>query len=1243
MSKNLGGNDELRRQTRLTTSKLAALLIGAAVITIGIAIAYTVFRIQAIQNDKGSELTAIADGKLDQIVNWRNERLGDGLVLQSNQPFVQSLKMYEVLPTVQARTDVHNWIEALETVYSYRSYLVFDQKGNLLFNDLTSPDPIGSQTPTNVQEALISGKVLLSDLYKLNDSDEIRMDVVAPVIDHDAANSVIAVIVLRIDPYQFLYPMIGDWPIQSKSGETVLFRKEGQNLVYLNSLRFKNDSAFTLVMPIDTPKLPAGLVIKGEEGIIVGVDYRGVPVIAAGRKVPDSTWYMVTKVDTSEAYAEVRFQAWILGIAILLVLALFTIGGTSLLRKGKELYDLELVKAESATAKIRQSYEMLFELANDIIVVVDDKGIIVDVNERTVEAYGYSQAELLGMHTDVLRVKPEIRDFRTIFEYLKEQDGVRYETFHRKKSGEEFPVEVSLRHYKNEGRDYILSIVRDISERRKADNLLKDNLNALQSIIQASPLAVITTDLVGNINVWSPAAEKIFGWTESEVMGKSLLEVFQRSPEGFQVFFKNLQKAGKPLQLEREWHKKDGSTIQVSFSASFILDYHGEVSGFLGIVADVTDLKKIEAENEKMAAERLQLLKRLKLQFERIPIGFILTDENLKVLDWNPQAEKIFGFSQDEMVGKSQFDTIIPSNQKELVEEIIRKVKDKRESEIVIHENVTKDGRRIQVEWHNTSLHDENGKFMALMAMAIDVTEKFESERLLRESEQKLRLFFDSNLIGIQFADIYGQMYSANDEMLRIIGYTRKDLEEGHIHWKKMTPPEFLPLEQKAIAQALKTGEVETYEKEYIRKDGKVIWVLIGFAIIDKEAGTTIAFVLDITQKKMAEQEFMAYHKLLDLVGEIGKIGGWDFDVATGAGTWTSEVAIIHDLDPLDPTNKDLGLTFYTPESKAQIEKAIATAIEKGTPYNLELELVSASGVHKLVRTIGLPLVVDGKVERMRGIFQDVTELKQAEAEVRKLNEELEQRVIERTNELVAANQELEAFSYSVSHDLRAPLRAIDGFSKLLIDEYKNDIPPEMLRYLEMIRGNTHNMSQLIDDLLAFSRLGRQTIQRNNVDIVKLVQGVVEKVKLEVQGREVEFVIKKLSDCHADDALLAQVYYNLISNAVKFTRVRAKAVIEIGSKKTIPRMSDGSTRPMTECYYVSDNGVGFDMRYYDKLFSVFQRLHKAEEYEGTGVGLAIVKRVIDKHGGLVWADSTPGSGSTFYFTIGKEESNDQSS
>jgi light-regulated signal transduction histidine kinase (bacteriophytochrome) len=200
------------------------------------------------------------------------------------------------------------------------------------------------------------------------------------------------------------------------------------------------------------------------------------------------------------------------------------------------------------------------------------------------------------------------------------------------------------------------------------------------------------------------------------------------------------------------------------------------------------------------------------------------------------------------------------------------------------------------------------------------------------------------------------------------------------------------------------------------------------------------------------------------------------------------------------------------------------------------------------------------------------------------------------------------------------------------------------MHYLQLIRNNTHNMGQLIDDLLAFSRLGRQPVQRNHVDIEKLVRNVIEQMTPELQDRKIDFVIKKLPECFADEKLLNQVIFQFDLKRIKFTRSKSQSVIEVGFKEAVPHLPDGTIEQVTGCYYVSDNGVGFDMRYYDKLFNVFQRFHKVEDFEGTGVGLAIVKRVINKHNGMVWADSTPGLGSTFYFTIGKEDNtNDQSS
>jgi len=240
--------------------------------------------------------------------------------------------------------------------------------------------------------------------------------------------------------------------------------------------------------------------------------------------------------------------------------------------------------------------------------------------------------------------------------------------------------------------------------------------------------------------------------------------------------------------------------------------------------------------------------------------------------------------------------------------------------------------------------------------------------------------------------------------------------------------------------------------------------------------------------------------------------------------------------------------------------------------------------------------------------------------EDQRVKAQLEERVAERTAQLAAANRELESFSYSVAHDLRSPLRAIDGFSRILLDEHAAALPAEAQRHLGLVRSNARQMARLIDDLLRFARLAREPLNRVRVDMADIARHCVE--ELQAQERTAAVVIEVLPAASADAAMLKQVWMNLISNALKYTRGKVDATVRIGCQAL-----DGA-------YYVSDNGVGFDMAYADKLFGVFQRLHRAEDYEGTGVGLAIVAQVVQRHGGRAWAHAQPGKGATFYFTLG---------
>lgn len=394
---------------------------------------------------------------------------------------------------------------------------------------------------------------------------------------------------------------------------------------------------------------------------------------------------------------------------------------------------------------------------------------------------------------------------------------------------------------------------------------------------------------------------------------------------------------------------------------------------------------------------------------------------------------------------------------------------------------------------------------------------------------------------------------------------------------------------------------------------------------------------------------------LLSQAEELGKVGGWEFDTETGHLTWTKTVYDIHELDFNSPPTLVQGVNYYTPASRPIIEQAVRRSIDLGEPFDLELEIITDKGNLRNVHTIGKPDLARRKVS---GFFQDITERRQAEEtqrqsrraalnmmtdaiqareraeqmsqEVRRLNTELEQRVLERTAQLEAANKELEAFSYSVSHDLRAPLRHVDGYVELLVSRFRENLPEKALHYLDTIAASARQMGVLIDDLLQFSRTGRAEMRLEGTDMNQTVKEALTTLRENTAGRSIEWVIGELPSVRGDHALLRQVWVNLLDNAVKYSRTRDIARIKVSADRQKEEI----------VFSVADNGVGFDVQYIHKLFGVFQRLHSAEEFEGTGIGLATVQRIINRHGGRVWAEAVPDLGATFYFTLPVLKEND---
>jgi len=367
-------------------------------------------------------------------------------------------------------------------------------------------------------------------------------------------------------------------------------------------------------------------------------------------------------------------------------------------------------------------------------------------------------------------------------------------------------------------------------------------------------------------------------------------------------------------------------------------------------------------------------------------------------------------------------------------------------------------------------------------------------------------------------------------------------------------------------------------------------------------------------ERKKAEEALRISEVRLHLAQEAAKAGAWEWDLRTNKNVWSEEVWRLYGLEPhcCEPSYETWRETVH-PDDRERIEQAVQEVATKAIELNAEWRVQDPDGSLRWLMSRGRPIHdTDGPPARYIGIVMDITERKKMEEDLK-----------HRTLELEAANKELESFSYSVSHDLRAPLRAIDGYARMILKKQGNQFDEDTLSKFNVIRQSAHVMGQLIEDLLTFSRLGRQQISKSKIDMEQLARDVWKELKVINPDRNMELSFNGVLPTYGDRALIKQVYFNLLSNAVKFTKYIDVVNIEVGG------YADGSDH----VYYVKDNGIGFDMAYYDKLFGVFQRLHSTDDFEGTGIGLALVQRIIHRHGGRVWAEGKVGEGAIFYFSF----------
>lgn len=880
---------------------------------------------------------------------------------------------------------------------------------------------------------------------------------------------------------------------------------------------------------------------------------------------------------------------------------------------------------------------VIVDQAPDAILVLDLNLRIISVNEQACRLFGYEREELLKMGLTDLEGRMDAETVQTTLQHILEKGVAQFESLAVQKSGNRVPCEIKVCVTELGGIQYLIAFGRDISQRKKVAQALQEEKNLIDALIENIPDSIFFKDCNGRFfrvnqklmnDLGLERIDQAIGKTETDLFG----EEFGRRA---MTVDREIIATGTPSIGQVEGRPMPNGQMNWMLTTKVpLFDAEGNVNGIAGVSREINEIKKNE---DELRIKEYQL----SMATQIAGLGYWELDVRKNLYTFNDQFYRVFRTSFEE-IGSYQMSPeeyverfLLPEDHGVVKSEIGKALAspDPKLNGQLEHRILFPDGSIGYISVNYFIVKDEDGNTIMTYGANQDITERKLAEKALSDSRAQLQVATQMAKLGYWEYDRSEDKLTVNDEFYRIFKTTAQEMGGYEMSLQCYAENFLWPEDRQYLVEeslmARETGEqnYHRYIEQRIRyATGEVGYMAVRFLQVRNDPYTaykTIGVTQDITERKLVELTLKESEISLQRAFEIAAIGPCKYSVKDDRYEWTQRALDVIGFPP-DQIPEDFAsfLKFVHPDDVPKINEEVKRSAEVGV-FDME-HRIFIDGKQKWMR-FKSQVEFDAKGEAIStiGIVQDITDRKKAENELSEYRDHLEQLVQQRTNQLEDINRDLEAFAYSISHDLRAPLRHINGFSNLLIRKM-NDPGQEVREYIGLINDASVRMGTMIDGLLHFSRLGRQKIHKKLVDLNKLLSEVISSFKPDMVHRDIEWRVGELPQVSGDYNLLKIAFENLISNAIKYTRNRPTAVIEIGTTS-----NNGSRHTI----YFKDNGVGFDMLYADKLFGVFQRLHKEEEFEGTGIGLANVQQIIKKHGGMIRVMAHENEGATFYVTL----------